>query len=109
MKELSRASEFLAEAKQLEISDDFKTYIKMEQQANRANQKLSEIAKKLARELIDLYQSLNSGPGLGQEERGQKAKAINDLNHRLNDLKQKVEDLKAEAQAYYGEHNLGGK
>lgn len=105
--ELVEASGLLEEAQDLDIDKTLKTYIEMEQEANKASQELTGTAKELAIGLKDIYEAMNIQPGPDQAELEEKTEIINGLNAELGTQKQKVEELKDKASTYYREHNIG--
>lgn len=105
--ELVEASKLLEKAQDLNIDKTLKTYIEMEQKANKASQELTGTAKELAIGLKDIYEAMNIQPGPGQAELEEKTGIINGLNAELGTQKQKVEELKDKASTYYQEHDIG--
>ena len=105
--ELVEASKLLEKAQDLNIDKTLKTYIEMEQKANKASQELTGTAKELAIGLKDIYEAMNIQPGPGQAELEEKTEIINELNAELGTQKQKVEELKDKASTYYQEHDIG--
>ena len=105
--ELVEASKLLEKAQYLNIDKTLKTYIEMEQKANKASQELTGTAKELASGLKDIYEAMNTRPGPDQTELEEKTEIINELNAELGTQKQKVEELKDKAKNYYREHDIG--
>ena len=105
--ELVEASKLLEKAQDLNVDKTLKTYIEMEQKANKASQELTGTAKELAIGLKDIYEAMNIQPGPGQAELEEKTGIINGLNAELGTQKQKVEELKDKASTYYQEHDIG--
>lgn len=104
---LEDAAEPLEEAKKLDISKEFKTYIDMKLTANDANKELAEKAKDLAASLKDLYSGMADPAGLTKTEIEEKTQAISKMTEELNEQKDKAEELAKKANDYYEEHNLG--
>ena len=105
--ELVEASKLLEKAQDLNVDKTLKTYIEMEQKANKASQELTGTAKELAIGLKDIYEAMNTQPGPGQAELEEKTEIINGRNAELGTQKQKVEELKDKASTYYQEHDIG--
>jgi len=107
-KELSSGLDNLKEAKELDISSDFKTYIGMVISADSARMEMIDLLEGLIDEAVAFYDLVISNPNASAAELQPYMDKMKEYSEKLQDKEKEAKELDEKAKDYHEEKNLGG-